>query len=372
MRMPNEEYPMATSLPPIVDADGHIFENVEAIWKLMGEPYIGDRRFLGQSMFPQLDHLHTPINKTPPHSFDASVKAPQWSQFAKDLGIRAAVLYPTNGLSYGRMIEVDYAIHVCRAYNDWLYQEYLSTDPVFKGVALLPLQDPAAAAKELRRAVVELGMTGAMLPSNGLRGTLGDKEYWPVYEVANELGCALAVHGGAHGNMGLDQLRTFGAVHGYGHPFGIMISFASTVFNGIYERFPNVRMAFLEAGVSWILLALERLSSSYKAFQPWDLKAENLNLEGRDLQDYMLHLLRSGRVFVGVEGDELGLESAVRIIGSQPFVFSSDYPHEVNTEICRHEIEEVLENEALSDRDKRAILADNAIKLYGLAVPSAA
>jgi predicted TIM-barrel fold metal-dependent hydrolase len=361
---------MSKPLPPIVDADGHVFENVDAIWNLMGEPYKNDRRFPAQSMFPPLDHLHAPINKTPPHSFDSTVKAPEWSQFAKDLGIQAAVLYPTFGLSYGRIVEVDYAVHVCRAYNDWLHQEYLSKNPVFKGVALIPLQDPALAAKELRRAVSELGMSGAMLPSNGLRGTLGDKEYWPVYEVANELGCALAVHGGAHSGMGLDQLRGFGAVHGYGHAFGIMIGYASTIFNGIYDRFPNVRMAFLEAGVSWLLLALERLGSSHKAFQPWNPSAEHLQLKGRDLVDYMLELLRGGRIFVGVEGDELGLESAVKIVGSQPFVFSSDYPHEVNTEICRHEIEEVLENDALTDRDKEAILCTNALKLYGLPIPS--
>jgi predicted TIM-barrel fold metal-dependent hydrolase len=363
---------MSKSLPPIVDADGHVFENLDAIWNLMGEPYKNDRRFPAQSMFPQLDHLHTPINKTPPHSFDSTVKAPEWMQFAKDLGVQAAVLYPTFGLSYGRIVEQDYAVAVTRAYNDWLYQEYTSKSPVFKGMALLPLQDPALAAKELRRAVTELGMSGAMLPSTGLRGTLGDREYWPVYEVANELGCALAVHGGAHSGLGLDQLRTFGAVHGYGHSFGIMIGFASMVFNGIYDRFPNVRIAFLEAGVSWLLLSLERLGSSYKAFQPWNPAAEPLQLKGRDIVEYMLGLLRGGRIFVGIEGDELGLEAAVKIVGSQPFVFSSDYPHEVNTEICRHEIEEVLENEALTDSDKTAILSTNATKLYGLKVASPA
>jgi predicted TIM-barrel fold metal-dependent hydrolase len=78
----------------------------------------------------------------------------------------------------------------------------------------------------------------------------------------------------------------------------------------------------------------------------------------------LLEKLRNGQLFVGVEGDELSLSAAVKIVGAQPFVFSSDYPHEVNTEICRHEIEELLENDDISQRDKEAILYHNAAKLY--------
>ena len=87
---------------------------------------------------------------------------------------------------------------------------------------------------------------------------------------------------------------------------------------------------------------------------------------------FRIHRLRNGQLFVGVEGDELSLNATVKIIGAQPFVFSSDYPHEVNTEICRHEIEELLENEELSQTDKEAILYHNAAKLYGIKAPAPA
>ena len=54
------------------------------------------------------------------------------------------------------------------------------------------MQDVPSAVIELRRAVKELGMLGAMLPSNGLRFHLGAKEFWPVYEEAEKLGLRLA------------------------------------------------------------------------------------------------------------------------------------------------------------------------------------
>ena len=64
-------------------------------------------------------------------------------------GLETVVLYPTAGLSVGYLGEQDYAAAWCRAYNDYLSEEYLKASPRFKGVALLPLQEPAEAAKEL-------------------------------------------------------------------------------------------------------------------------------------------------------------------------------------------------------------------------------
>src|SRR5437762_2518286 len=83
----------------------------------------------------------------------------------------------------------------------------------FDLMALIPLQDPPAAVAELRRAVRELGMRGAMLPATGLPENLGAKAYWPVYEEADRLGCALAIHGGCHDGLGMDNLNVFPAVH---------------------------------------------------------------------------------------------------------------------------------------------------------------
>ena len=70
------------------------------------------------------------------------------------------MLYPTQALAYGKIVSLDYAISVCKAYNDWLYETYVKFNPRFKGMALIPMQDPEEAAKELRRAVTELGMLG--------------------------------------------------------------------------------------------------------------------------------------------------------------------------------------------------------------------
>ncbi|NIO07170.1 MAG: amidohydrolase family protein, partial [Deltaproteobacteria bacterium] len=70
----------------------------------------------------------------------------------------------TQALAYGKIVSLDYAVESSRAYNDWLYETYLKFNPRFKGMALIPMQDPDEAVKELRRAVTELGMLGGMMP----------------------------------------------------------------------------------------------------------------------------------------------------------------------------------------------------------------
>jgi predicted TIM-barrel fold metal-dependent hydrolase len=356
---------VATKVATIIDGDGHVMEDQNAIARSMPEQFAAMYR--RGAVFPPLDHLHLAGGQTPPGSF-RQVGADGWSEFMDDIGLRASVLYPTAGLAYGRIVNRDWALAATRAYNDWLYDTYLKVSPRFKGMALIPLQEPDAAIEELRHAVNDLGMCGAMLPSTGLSEPLGAKQFWPVYAEAERLGCCLAIHGGSHNGMGLDYLNVHAGVHGLGHPFGILISFASIVLNGVFDKFPSSRIAFLEAGVAWLFMAMERLHGSYASHVTDDPRQELFQLHpGEKVSGYIARQIAEGRLFVGVEGDEPLLAQAVKSVGNQPFLYSSDFPHEVNNETCREEIAELLENDELTQADKDAILHDNAERFYRLA-----
>jgi predicted TIM-barrel fold metal-dependent hydrolase len=353
----------------IVDGDGHVFEDTAGIGKHMPDLYKERGELSMDKLFPPLDHLHHMIGRLLPEAFGGGkpVDVPEWRGFMDYTRIERAVLFPTRALSYGNIVDPDWAIFVARAYNNWLYETYMQVDARFQGLGLLPMQEPGAAVEELRRIVKDLGMRGGMLPSNGLKGTLGSKEYWPVFSEAERLGCCLAIHGGAHGRMGLDYLNPYAGVHALGHPFGQMIQFSSIVLNGIFDKFPKVRVAFLEGGVAWFLLCLERLDRSYATHIPYDPRSENVQLkEGEAVSDYIRAKVKAGNIFIGCEGEEPDLAHAVRTVGEEPWVFSSDYPHEVSPASCKHEIEEVLESEELAESAKEAILWRNAERLYAL------
>ncbi len=360
--------------PRIIDADGHIFEDMEGIAKHLPSEYRWGVPPLTGSLFPPLDNLHVLQGKVPPYAFGGGKKIgpKEWEDFLDDVGIDTTYLYPSQALSFGNIVNGDWAISVARGYNNWLAESYLSQSPRLKGIGLIPWQEPEAAIEELNRLVKELGMVGAMIPSNGLALPAGAKEFWPVYAEAERLGCALAVHGGNHGNLGFNYLNVFAPAHAMGHSAGIMNCFASILYNGIYDKFPGIRIGFLEAGVAWILHLMERFDGSTAAFQPYDLRGQLFQRRsGEKVSDYIIRQAKAGRIFIGCEGEEPILPYAVKVIGNEPWVYSSDFPHEVNNETCKHDIEEILEFDELSEADKDAILGRNAERFYAAGVPAA-
>jgi predicted TIM-barrel fold metal-dependent hydrolase len=155
-------------------------------------------------------------------------------------------------LAFGLIADPDWAAGLARAYNDWLYDRFLRTNPGrLKGMALIPLQDPERAVAELRRAVGDLGMVGAVFPAAGLAEAFGHRAYWPVYAAAQELGCLVAVHGGPAAGLGLDRMRHAVEMRALNHGFAQQIQMTSMIFGGVFDAFPRLRVAYCEAGCGW-------------------------------------------------------------------------------------------------------------------------
>jgi uncharacterized protein len=355
----------------IIDADGPVAEDPQAIVARMPEAYREKARAQPFNPFPPFDHLHAAhLVDMPAGAFNRKVGPKEWLAFLDEVGLESTVLYPTAGVGSSNIVNPDWAIDATRAYNDWLHETYLTPSPRFRGLALLPqpLLNPQTAAEELDRAVNKLGMCGAVMPSNSLHAPpLGSQVYYPIYQAANDSGCCIAIHGGVHGGMGMDGLDPYAAVHAIAHPLGQMISLASIVFNGVLERFPKVKFGFLEGGVAWFLFCLERFDSSYESHVMRDLRGSYLKLQsGERVSDYIVRHVKARRLFVGCEGGEPLLATAVKMVGAEPLMYSSDFPHEVNSETCRHELNELIDHSELSEDEKDAILYQNAIEFYRL------
>jgi hypothetical protein len=356
-------------MPRVIDADGHVSEGSwsEEIGKFMPD---GNR---SGHLFPSLDHLHGTYLRPPEGRGETAgrVGPKEWGEFLEDTGIDYTVVYPTSGLAMGRVTNEDLAIAATRAYNNWLHEKFTAGNPRIKGMALIPVQDVPAAVDELHRAVTELGMVGAMLPSNGegIKAHYGSKIYWPLYEEAERLGVGLAVHGGSHHHLGLDTFSVYYPVNALGHPFGIMVQAAGMISHRIFERFPRLRVAFLEGGSSWAPFMMDRLDRAYHQGHA------QVNLEGEPAyapaggempSQYFRRLVKEGRLFVGFDVDDEGLGEAVERAGREAFLYASDFPHEGrNAAMCRGEIQELLAREDMSMDDKEAVLATNAARFYG-------
>ena len=356
----------------IIDGDGHIFEDGEAIARYF--PYAIEGARLRSAVFPSQSHIQFSLTRRPPGAFgirEGRFQNPGpegWVEFMDEVGLQFAVLFPTTGQRIGRLVDRDYAVGAARAYNEWLADAYLRRDSRFKGIGILPMHDPEAALEELRRAYTELGMCGVLFPATGVHLNLGAKHLWPLYAEAARLGCPVVVHGGGHWDLGMDTMNVSTGANALGHPMSLAIAMAEMVLNNLFERFPGLRVAYLEGGPMWFLMALERLSRSYESSTPVNPRGELLQLpEGQTLADYIRGLVKAGRLVVGIEGGEADLPYAIEVAGNGAFMFSSDFPHEVNTHTVKKEIRELQERGEISQEAKQAILHGNAARFYGLA-----
>ena len=349
----------------IIDADGHVNDHA------CGDEIAAYMPAGNQmaKLFPEFDHLHFRYLKQHRRA-TGNPSQQDWTRFLDDTEIAWTVLYPTAGLAVGRIMAPDWAVISCQAYNNWLHDNFVSANPRLRGMALVPFQDVEAAVAELRRGVRELGMLGGMLPSNGeaIQGHLGNKIYWPLYEEAERLGCALAVHVGSLHHMGLDSFTTYYPAHALGHPFSLMIQCSAMLAHGVFERFPKLRVAFLEGGATWVPFMMDRLDRSYHDGHKQLDRHGNLiggPMSGEKASEYFKKQLRAGRIFAGFDCDDDGLNTAVEKAGRQSFLFGSDFPHEVfDAGKCRHEIDELLQRSDLTRDDKDAVLGGNALAFY--------
>jgi predicted TIM-barrel fold metal-dependent hydrolase len=344
----------------VIDADGHVYEKDAELFEHLEGRYAAKQTLLGFPFWPTLDgyhrgaiHARLDVHK----SFETNARI--WLDFLDGAEIERTVLYPTAGLTCGLIRDLDWAVVLTRAYNTWLSERYLSVSPRLNGMALLPLQDPGAAAAELERAVTQLGMLGGVLTPIGLRTPLGHADFDPVYRAAERLGCALAVHAGPSQGLGLDVLDRFAQVHALAHPYAQMIQMTSIIMSGVLDRFPTLHLAFLEAGASWVPFLLHRMDRSY---------------EGRKHPEYVGGVVRrpatyvsGGNVYFSAEPAEDSLPHVTDVIGTQALLFTSDFPHEANLAICRAEIDAVLRRDDLSEATKANLLAGNARRFYRFA-----
>src|SRR2546425_12968118 len=146
---------------PIVDPDAHVPETSEQGAKAPAERY--RRRPLGLPLYPA-DGWDRRLLGT---LGSVGGTAEQWLTALDDGGMEVTVLYPTSGLFLSFLKDRAWAVAICRAYNTFLHEEFIKKSPRLQAVALLPIQDPEAAAAELERGVRQLGLCGAMLAADG-------------------------------------------------------------------------------------------------------------------------------------------------------------------------------------------------------------
>jgi len=371
---------------PIIDGDGHVLEPVDLWDKYIDAPYksrapklireendaellfiegrlqtiaegdIGNMQSVG---IPNWDWRTQPMKEisyakdSHPGGFDPH-------QRIKDMdieGIDVAVLYPTIGLYFGAVEDRGLIAAICRAYNNWL-ADYCKPYPErLKGIAVVPLQYVDDAVIEMRRAVNELGFKGIFIRPNPYKGrNLDHPDYDPFWAEAERLGVPVAIHEGAGTIMptvGAERFDKWFFYQIISHVFEQKLACLTVLGSGLLERFPKLKVVFLEAGCGWLPSWLERMDDFYEELSwnvPW-LKAKP--------SEYFFR-----QCHISCEAGERMLPATIEALGDEHIIFASDYPHHDSK--FPGAVAELQDREDISDGAKRKILAENAQHLYGL------
>ena len=277
-------------------------------------------------------------------------------------GIDVGVLYPTRGLfAHAKEYDDDgFAAAISRAYNNWL-AGMCAVDPKrMYGAAMLPAQDIQAAIAEVKRAREELGFIAVFLRPNPIRGRNWHNPcYDPLWAACEKYGMAVGFHEGTPCELPVAMGDRFQGIHAdlwmtehvAAHPIEQMYACLSFIQGGVCERFPKLRLAFLEGNCSWVPFWLWRMDEHWEARR--HVVKNRVKLPP---SDYFKR-----QCYVGIEADETPGKYAIDWGAGNNIVFSTDFPH---PDSKYPNSVKTLVAQPLADDAKRKILWDNCVRLY--------
>lgn len=287
---------------------------------------------------------------------------PDWlrRQLLERYNVKHAILNGGNILGLGTLPDGDYATALAAAYNDWTIDFWLTRhnpDGRFKSSLFVAPQDPPEAAKEIDR-VGDHPHIVQVLFTSATESPLGHKRYWPIYEAAERHGLPVAVHPGAEGRAISGAPTAAGWISKYIEWHTCLTQRAqahlvSLVCQGVFVRFPGLKIVFVECGIGWLPHVMWRLDKNYKALRnevPWLTR-----LPSEYIKD---HVRLTSQPVEEPPSDAQFLALLEQMDAKRTLMLSTDYPH--------WDFDDPLAAFARVPEDfKRRIFHDTAYELYG-------
>ena len=265
------------------------------------------------------------------------------------LGVDVHVL-STNAIFYLYEQDANRVAAMDRECNDYVSQLTKDHPDRFAGLAALPMQDVAASATELERAMTQLGLKGAMIDDSVNGKTYDDPEFYPLWEVAEQTGAVILIHQGMQTVVG-DRLNRYHLPNTIGNLVERAITYSSFVFGGVMDKYPGLRIC-LSHGGGYTCFGAGRMDRG------WQVRSEarvNINKPpstylNRFWYDCLTH-------------SEPGLRMLIDSVGIDKVLFGTDWPFDMQID---WPVSWVLGLESLTHEEKEAILYKNLENLLGI------
>jgi len=372
----------------VIDADGHVEESPETFSDKYLDPafrsmrprvtgmeglayWVIDEQLYPRRVGPGCHNLGTPTRvdgKPAAHTIgktdsiesmeladlDARLKAMD----EEDIAVQ--VIYTTLFLAYPLTTNVPLASALYSSYNRWM-GDRLSGHNRIRWSAVVNLDDIPGSVRQVREAK-KLGAVSVMVLGTAGDHTLDHPRLFPFYEALVEEDLALGVHVGW-------SCPAVNNLYSHIYPSGViafhmplLMGFTALVGGGVMDRFPDLRVVFLEAGCQWVPFIIERMHHRYKN-QGSTLKKflpQTAPLQKLPVMDYV----KRGNIYFSTEVEDEILPHVLDLVGETQIIFGSDMPHG-DRERCAARM--LQERKDISDSAKANILDKNPARLYGIA-----
>ena len=272
-------------------------------------------------------------------------------------GVDAEVLYPPQRAMLTFMRNKDKQAHLAgiRAYNRWLKEGFCAPDPArLVGNAQIPNGGIEKAVAELEWAAQQ-GFRGVAISAWPAGGENLSPEDDPFWDAAAQLGVPVSIHLLlAAQQTKVSGSKAAGVALGAGAFANTMPLITELIFQGVFDRFPKLRMAAIETGVGWIPHFLEMTDDRYWRNRIWS----ETHLKKVPSQYFRDHWLATFIV------DRSGISQRHQV-GVDNMAWSTDFPHHGNDwPYSRKVIDEMFVDVPADER--RKIICTNAARFWGL------
>ena len=274
------------------------------------------------------------------------------------LSIDVQVVFPTALLTLGMGPIPTAEAEIAWAYNRWMVDRFCVEDPRLKFLPYLPLNAPEMALRIVREFADHPSVVGFLVTS--LRYTpVHDNRYMRLYAELEEIGYPLAFHAGpTWDDEWMKTMNRFISVHALSFVHCNLVHMTNWVINGLPERFPKLKIMWVESGLAWVPFLMQRLDSEYLK------RTSEAPLLTRPPSEYMKEMYYSSQP-LETDHPDLLRSTMTAMEARTQLVYASDWPHwdfDLPSGIVRLPF--------LDEEARRNILGLNAARLFHLTVPA--
>lgn len=222
----------------------------------------------------------------------------------------------------GTFPNLDLSAAVCRALNDWQIVEWTQKDKRLRASILVPYEDAQAAVAEIERQASRHDFIQVLLLTRTVE-PMGQRRYWPIYEAAARAGLPVGVHAFGFGGSPISAggWPSYYIEDMVGHAQSAQNALTSLVVEGVFERFPDLRVVLIETGFAWLPALCWRLDNIWKK-----LRSETPHLK-RLPSEYIRNNVWLTTQPMEEPEVRKHLVDTIEWIGWDKLLFATDYPH---------------------------------------------